>query len=75
MKGLLKDRYQETFAGEDVDELEWPSLGPVVTGPLCFSSIRFIVVLCFEIDNYLTPAHSSKITKSSHSAQYCRFQI
>ena len=27
-----------------------------------------------EKDNYLTPAHILKSTRSSHSAQYCRYQ-
>ena len=27
-----------------------------------------------EKDKYLTPAHSLKATRSSHSAQYCRYQ-
>ena len=27
-----------------------------------------------EKDKYLTPAHSLKSTRSSHSVQYCRYQ-
>ena len=45
-------------------------LRPVGICPPCFSFIRYIV----EKDKYLTPAHSLKSTRSSHSAQYCRYQ-
>ena len=30
--------------------------------------------MSIEKDKYLTPAHSLKSTRSSHSAQYCRYQ-
>ena len=44
--------------------------------PPCFSFIRFIVEQCrlLKKNKGMTPAHSSRTTRSSHSAQYCRFQ-
>ena len=45
-------------------------LRPGGTSPPCFSFTRFIV----EKDNYMTPAHSLKTTRLSHSAQYRRHQ-
>ena len=51
-------------------------LRPEGIGSPCFSFIRFIVVLTVTIakDKYLTPAHILKSTRSSHCAQYCRYQ-
>ena len=46
-----------------VDELKWSSLEAGI-GLLCFFSNTYIVVLSVEKDKYLTPAHSSKITRS-----------
>ena len=44
-------------------------------GPPCFSFTRFIVEQCIlKKDKYMTPAHSLKTTRSSHSAQYRRHQ-
>ena len=42
--------------------------------PLCFSSIGFIVIMCLLKSKYLSPAHNSKVTRLSHSVQYCRYQ-
>ena len=43
-----------------------------------FSLVLFHKIHCgavfVEIDKNLTPAHSSKVTRSSHRAQYCRYQ-
>ena len=57
------------------DELEWLSL----KAPRDLSSLLlFHKIHCgavpIEKDKYLTPAHSLKSTRSSHSAQYCRYQ-
>ena len=50
-------------------------LRPVGISPTCFSFIRFIVEQCLLKKNkYITHAHSLKTTRSSHSAQYCRYQ-
>ena len=49
-------------------------LRPVGTSPPCFSFTRFIVEQCLLKDKYMTPAHSLKTTRSSHSAQYRRHQ-
>ena len=47
-------------------------LKPAGIGPPCSSLIRYILVL--KKNKYLTPAHSLKSTRASHSAQYCRYQ-
>ena len=58
-----------------LDELEWPSLEArrdrsfLLLFPKIHSGAVYI-----EKDKYLTPAHSLKSTRSSHSAQYCRCQ-
>ena len=52
-------------------------LMPKGIDPPCFSFIRFIMMIhCLSIEKgkYLTPAHSLKTTRSSHSAKYCRYQ-
>ena len=58
-----------------LDELEWPSLEA--------RRDRSSLLLCHKIhsgdvsiekDKYLTPAHSLKSTRVSHSVQYCRYQ-
>ena len=61
--------------GEMLDELEWPSLEACRdrSSLLLFRKIHFGAV-SIEKDKYLTPAHSLKFTRSSHSAQYCRYQ-
>ena len=64
--------------GEMLDELEWPSLEACrdQSSLLLFHKIPCICgAVSIEKDKYMTPAHSSKTTRSSHSAQYCRFQI
>ena len=56
-------------------ELEWPSLEARRdrSSLLLFHKIHSGAV-SIEKDKYLTPAHSLKSTRSSHSAQYCRYQ-
>ena len=58
-----------------LDELERPS--PKArrdqSSLLLFHKIHCGAV-SIEKDKYMTPAHSSKTTRSSHRAQYCRFQ-
>ena len=58
-----------------LDELEWPSLEACRdrSSLFLFHKIHSGAV-SIEKDNYLTPAHSLKSTRSSHSAQYCRYQ-
>ena len=58
-----------------LDELEWPSLEARRdrSFQLLFHKIHSGAV-SVEKDKYLTPAHSLKLTRSSHSAQYCRYQ-
>ena len=58
-----------------LDELEWPSLEACRdrSSLLLFHKIHSGAV-SIEKDKYLTPAHSLKSTRSSHSAQYCRYQ-
>ena len=41
---------------------------------LGFSCFPSIVKLCFRHSKEVTPASSLKSTRSSHSAQYCRYQ-
>ena len=58
-----------------LDELEWPSLEARRdrSSLLLFHRIHSGAV-SIEKDKYLTPARSLKSTRSSHSAQYCRYQ-
>ena len=58
-----------------LDELEWPSLEACrdQSSLLLFHKIHSGAV-SIEKKKYLTPAHSLKSTRSSHSAQYCRYQ-
>ena len=58
-----------------LDELEWPSLeaGRDRSSLLLFHKIHSGAV-SIEKDKYLTPARSLKSTRSSHSAQYCRYR-
>ena len=56
---------------EVLNELIWPSLEAIgISSP----SYSFIREASFEIDNFMTRAQNSKTTRSSHSAQYCRYQ-
>ena len=50
-------------------------LKPIEIRPLCFYLFYKIYCgpLCVENNNNLTIAHSSKITRSPHSAKYCRY--
>ena len=69
-------RWQNTSSvGEMLDELEWPSLEARRdrSSLLLFHKIHCGPV-SIEKDKYLTPAHSLKTTRSSHSARYCRYQ-
>ena len=58
-----------------LDELEWPSFEAHRdrSSLLLFHKIHSGTVF-IEKDKYLTPAHSLKSTRSSHSAHYCRYQ-
>ena len=58
-----------------LDELEWPTLeaGRDLSSLLLFHKIHCGFV-SIDKDKYLTPAHSLKSTRSSHSAQCCRYQ-
>ena len=58
-----------------LDELGWPSLEARrdQSSLLLFHKIHCGAV-SIEKDNYMTPAHSLKTTRSSHSAQYRRHQ-
>ena len=58
-----------------LDELEWPSLEARRdrSSLLLFHKIHCGAV-SIEKEKYLTPAHSLKSTRASHSAQYCRYQ-
>ena len=58
-----------------LEELEWPSLEARRDRStlLLFHKVHSGAV-SIENDKYLTPAHSLKSTRSSHSAQYCRYQ-
>ena len=60
--------------GEMLYELEWPSLEARRdrSSLLLFHKTHSGAV-SIEKDKYLTPAHSLKSTRSSHSAQYCRY--
>ena len=57
------------------DEFEWPSLEAWrdQSSLLLFHKIHCGAV-SIEKDKYMTPAHSLKTTRSSHSAQYRRHQ-
>ena len=58
-----------------LDELEWPSLEARrdQSSLLLFHKIN-CGAMSIEKDKYMTPAHSLKTTRSSHSAQYRRHQ-
>ena len=62
-------------ASAKLDELEWPSLEARrdQSSLLLFHKIHCGAV-SIEKDKYMTPAHSLKTTRSSHSAQYRRHQ-
>ena len=69
-------RWRNTSSvGEMLDELEWPSLEARrdQSSLLLFHKIHSGAV-SIEKDKYLTPARSLKSTRSSHSAQYRRYQ-
>ena len=55
--------------------LEWPSLEARrdQSSLLLFHKIHWGAV-SIEKDKYMTPAHCSKTIRSSHCAQYCRYQ-
>ena len=69
-------RWRNTSSvGEMLDELEWASLQARrdQSSLLLFHKIHCGAV-SIEKDKYMTPAHSLKTTRSSHSAQYRRHQ-
>ena len=69
-------RWRNTSSvGEMLDKLEWPSLEARrdQSSLLLFHKIHSGAVSIGK-DKYLTPARSLKSTRSSHSAQYCRYQ-
>ena len=69
-------RWRNTSSvGEMLDELECQSLEAhrYRSSLLLFHKTHSVAV-SIEKDEYLTPAHSLKSTRSSHSAQYCRYQ-
>ena len=68
-------RRNTSSVSEMLGELEWPSLEArrVWSSLLLFHKIHSGAV-SIEKDKYLTPAHSLKSTRASHSAQYCRYQ-
>ena len=58
-----------------LDELEWPSLeAPRDPSSLLLFHKIHCGAVSIEKDKYMTPAHSLKTTRSSHSAQYRRHQ-
>ena len=58
-----------------LDELEWPSLeARRDRSSLLLLHKIHCGNMSIEKDKYLTPAHSFKSTRSSDSAQYCRYQ-
>ena len=61
--------------GKMLDELKWQSLEAWrdQSSLLLFHKIHCEAV-SIEKDKYMTPAHSLKTTRSSHSAQYRRHQ-
>ena len=67
-------RWRNTSSvSEMLDELDWPSLEARrdQSSLLLFHKIHCGAV-SIEKDKYMTPAHSLKTTRSSHSAQYRR---
>ena len=69
-------RWRNTSSvGEMLDELEWPSLEAwrEQSSLLLFHKIHCGAV-SIEKDKYMTPAHSLKTMRSSHSARYRRHQ-
>ena len=69
-------RWRNTSSvSEMLDELEWPSLEARrdQSSLLLFHKIHCGAV-SIKKDKYMTPAHSLKTTRSSHSAQYRRHQ-
>ena len=69
-------RWRNTSSlGEMLDELEWPSLEARrdQSSLFLFHKIHCGAV-SIEKDKYMTPAHSLKTTRSSHSAHYRRHQ-
>ena len=70
IRGSTRRRWRNTSSvGEMLDELEWPSLENRRdrSSLLLFYKIHSGAV-SIEKDKYLTPAHSLKSTRSSHSA-------
>ena len=57
-------RWRNTSSVSKIDELEWPRGHHIIHSG----------AVSIETDKYLTLAHSLKTTRSSHSAQYCRYK-
>ena len=69
-------RWRNTSSvGKMLDELEWPSLEArrEQSSLLLFHKIHCGAV-SIEKDKYMTPAHSLKTMRSSHSARYRKYQ-
>ena len=68
-------RRSTSSVSEMLDELEWPFLearrdrSSLLLSHKIHSGAEYR-----EKDKYLTPAHCLKTTRTSHSAQYCRYQ-
>ena len=74
--------WNTSTVGEMSGELEWSSLEtrrdhstlPLFQKINCFNLTQINRTVSIEKDKYMTPVHSSKTTRSSHSAQCCRYQ-
>ena len=69
-------RWRNTSSvSKTLDELEWPSLEARRdrSSLLLYHKIHS-GAMSIEKDKYLTPTHSLKSTRASHSAQYYRYQ-
>ena len=71
--GPAGDGETQVVTAKCLTSLNCHLLRPGGTSPPCFSFTRFIVEQCI-LKKYMTPAHSLKTTRSSHSAQYRRHQ-
>ena len=69
-------RWRNTSSvGKMLDGLEWPSIeARRDQSSLLLFHKNHCRALSIEKDKYMTPAHSLKTTRSSHSAQYLRHQ-
>ena len=69
-------RWRNTSSvGEMLDELQWPTLeARRDQSPLPFFHKIHCGTMSIDKDKYLTPTQSTRSTRSSHNAQYCRPQ-